>query len=163
GRELPWRLSTDVRDQTTRAILKLPATDHRTTTVVLRAWQPANLNSSWRLPTLRPDDVFWTAGAMHLMVSPGMELLSLVPNDCVQTGTKLANGDNGGAESLSFAEYSPSASLELTIGERKPTVSARVGTTLVVGEADITGRCVAQLNVSGGKVHALSGELPAGW
>lgn len=164
GRELSWRLASGGRMAPARALLDLPAlADGVATTVALRAWQVPVMDTAWQLPTLRPDDVFWAAGSVHISLSPLVELRSMETSDCVQTSVQLAGDDGDNPETISLAEYSPAASVAVLIGQRAPVAEARVGTTLVVGNADVTGRSVTRFDVAHGALHTLRGELPPGW
>ena len=164
GRELSWRLASDGPAATARALVELPEpVAGAATTVVLRAWQAVVMDTAWQLPNLRPDDVVWTAGSIHMSLAPGVELRSLATNDCLQTDVHLAADDGDSPETHSLVEYSPAANVDVVIGQRSPAAEARIGTTLVVGIADVTGRSVTQLDVARGSLHTLSGELPPGW
>lgn len=164
GRETTWRLAADERETGARAIIELPvpAAD-RARTVSLRAWQPLVKDSAWQLPKLRPDDVFWAAGTIRIVVDPLLELRSLETSGCIQSDVRLSTAGGKEAETISFTQFSPTSRVELLVDSREPQGLARVGTSLVVGNADVTGRSVTRLDVARGSLHRLTGELPAGW
>ncbi|MEX0643168.1 MAG: hypothetical protein WD468_10735 [Pirellulales bacterium] len=164
GREIAWRLESSGLGASVRAIVELPAAvPSAVTTVTLHAWQPPHLDSSWRLPKLRPDDVFWTAGSIHLSLAPLLELRSLQTIDCEQSDVHLPADGGDSSETISLIEYSAAAGVEVEVGHRQPAAKARIGTTLVVGNADVTGRSVTHVSVAHGSLHALSGELSPKW
>ncbi len=164
GRELPWRMAGTTQLGEAKAIVELPNNgDNRSVTVTLRAWQGLVLDKPWLLPKLRPDDAFWSSGTLALAVLPSLELTSLVPTDCLQTSAKLANSKSDQPETCSFTSYSPTANVELRISRRSPGVVARVGTIIQIGDPDISGKLVAQVEVDHGNVHMLSADLEPRW
>lgn len=163
GHDVTWRLASDGPAMMNRAIIELPSpASGGAVTVLLRGWQSPVTDAPWQLPKLRPEDVFWTAGSVRLSLAPHVKLRSIKTTDCVQTGVHLADA-NDSPEKISLSEYSPDATVEVEIGRSRPAVKSSTGTTLVVGNADVTGRSITRLEVTQGSLHKLSGELPTGW
>lgn len=163
GHELTWHVAGRPQDATTRAVVRLaqPASDGP---VVLRlsAWAPLVVDRPWTLPTMRIGGTYWTSGSSEVEVDPTLELRAVTPVDYVQTGVRQAAAD-GAAQSLTFAAYSPSAALTLIVGHRPVDAAARVGRTLQVGDPDVTGKLVSQLEVAHGSIFSLAADLAAGW
>lgn len=164
GKEIPFRVVTDDQSAAAHALVALPKLDApRPLTITVRAWHPLVLDRPWRLPTLRPDHVFWISGTIELSITRMLELRALAPRDCFQTGVSQASENATGPETDWFEAYSPAAQVEVTIAHRGPETTVRLGSILSLGEPDVSGRLVTQLHVARGSVHTLIGELAAGW
>ena len=83
------------------------------------------------------------AGSIRLSPAPLVELRSL-KIECVQTDVHLAADDRDGSEtvSLSRIRLPPPWKLRSANFGRRPS---QIGTTLVVGNADVTGRSITHL------------------
>ena len=164
GEKLSWRIVDGGDAAATRVLIELPKSrPQRGLTITLEAWHPLVTGTSWQLPSLRPQGVFWTSGNTELSVAPTLELARLVPSGCVQTGVRHDAPAGSGSATCSFAAYSPDARLELSLAARQPQFEVRIGTSLVFAEQDVSGRLAAQFDVTRGELHALSASVTSGW
>lgn len=164
GRELDWRVVRGASPVINTAIIDIPnAANLRSLQVILSAWQPLLLDLPWRLPTLQPDDVFWSSGNLQLSIASEFELLSLKPLDCAQSGVGQVGADATSPETYSLLSYAPTATLEVAIARRQPDATIRVGSSLALADPDVTGRLATEWSVARSSLHRLSGELARGW
>jgi hypothetical protein len=161
--ELRWRIVGDTTSESSSALIELPEAAHSgSLSLTLRAWQPLIPKRAWKLPQLRPDGFYWTAGKIELSIAPELELVELNPVDCVQTGVTLADESNG-PEMYWFTEYEASAGVELTIAHREPATEFRIMSSLALTDQDINGKLTTRCNVSRGQIHRLFGQVSPGW
>lgn len=163
GAELEWRVAAHER-QATAVFLSLPQTaGHGPRAVTLHTWQSLILDHPWKLPRVRPDNVFWTSGELEFSIAPLLALQQLTPTDCVQTGVSRRPDSQSGAETSWFTLYSPAAGLEVTITRREVQAVVQQMSSISVAESVVSGRFASQLKVSDGVVHGVTGEVSAGW
>lgn len=163
GTALTWEVAGDGSSRNVM-VLKIPdGAQRRSMRLALRAWQPIDLGESWILPVVRPTDMFWSFGNVLLTISPQLELRSLHSDDCRTSSVRSGARADDGVESWSFECYSPSAKVELVVGQRPDELNARIGTLLNVGESGITGRCESRLYVGQGNIHTLAAEVNSDW
>jgi hypothetical protein len=70
GVELPWHGVDGAKGEESRLVFRIPPTSRQgPLQIVVRASQLLVLDQPWRLPTLRPENVFWTSGDVKLETS----------------------------------------------------------------------------------------------
>jgi hypothetical protein len=164
GRETSWSVAKAERAAAVVAVVEIPAEPStRPLQVSVRAWQPLRLNAHWRLPKLRPNDVYWQSGTIELSIGPHLELLALSHLDCRQTGVELSEDQATEPDQMRLAMYSPEAELNVIIANRRPQATIRLGSSLELTDPDVSGRLVTEWEVTEGNLHKLSGELAPGW
>jgi hypothetical protein len=162
--EVPWHPVNGSQGSATRVRVDLPsASSQGETVVVLKAWDDSVLQQSWTLPTVQVENAFWSSGTSELKIDAGLELQDLASTGCTQTAVRQSDSSNENQSTLEFQSYLPTANLEVRVGPRLPTIRARIGTSLEVGGATVTGRMVSRLQVSGGSFTTMSAELQPGW
>jgi hypothetical protein len=164
GRDLSWRISRDNSSASGTLSIDIPEGGSlKPQELTISAWQPPVFDEPWRLPRLRAEGLAWGSGKFKLEVATGCELLRLSPTDCIQIGVNRINAAGNAPETHSFAAYSPSAGLEITLSQRKLEATIRAGSTLSFTDSEINGRLITQWNLARGATHRLTGALAPGW
>lgn len=170
GEPMNWRIAPAAdADETATATIELPANiARRPSEVELRAWGPLEMGQPQLLPRLTTRDALWTSGTIEVVVDDSLQVMSITPTDCLQTDQALGDAALAGAEAsgtqrLSFDCYSPQSSIELTLGQRPPAATVRIGSALKIGNPNSDARVVAEVQVERGSLHALTADVRAGW
>ena len=164
GRNLTWRIVRDPSSSTDTALIELPKTTaKKALQIALDAWQPLVLNLPWRLPRLRPEGVFWSAGHYELSIAADYELVRLEPTECIETGVNAISSGADSPERHSLTAYAPSAAVEISLSQRQPEATIRADSSLSLADPDLKGRLVTQWKLSHGATHQLVGAVAAGW
>jgi hypothetical protein len=161
---LAWHLAESAPGAPARTTIELPpsqATDDFT--VVIKAWDYSVMHQSWPLPTVQVTNAFWTAGSTALTVDDKFAIEDVVTDGCAQTSVRQDDQADGRSSILEFADFSPTASIELRLGSRPPSAHMRTATSLQVGGHTIDGRIAAQLHVDRGNLPTIYARLQPGW
>jgi hypothetical protein len=164
GRDVPWRVVHDDKTATDSAQIELPdAAPAKGFEVTVSAWHPLVVAEPWTLPKLTPQDLFWASGTLELSVPSQFELRALEASDCAQTGRNTAAQEVVGEEVHSFTSFSPTSQLKVVVSSRAPRPSVRLGSSLAMGDSDVSGRLVSNWRVANDSIHQISGEIAAAW
>jgi hypothetical protein len=164
GHAVNWRVDHGGSPSDAKATISLPAnSDTSVYQIELAAWQPLTVDRPWQLPLLHPESVFWSAGQLNVEVSRDLELRNVSTTDCAQQPVGASADDVTASQSLSFAAYSPSATLEVRISRHDPEAAIRMCSSLALADPDVTGKLATEWNVSQSSLYKFSGELSPGW
>jgi len=164
--KLPWQTIALPPSGDKRPVVRISLehlSEQQLANISIRSWHPLVLEKPWRLPKLRPKDVFWMSGQTALEVSEELVLRDLSNEGCVQIGAGKDEKDGRSPRRRHFADYAPDAALQVLLGERPVEAAIRVGSSLTMAEPDMSGRLVAQWESIQGTVHHISGEVAADW
>ncbi len=117
----------------------------------------------WELPKLRFLGIAWTEGTTRLLVSPDLELRSLLPRQAtLQHIVGVANPTREG-EVFRLQEWSPNASVEIEVGRPQPRLSLQTLTSLELGRGEAQVSLVAVLTSAQSKAYQVQAAISPGW
>ncbi len=162
GVELGWTELGEAGDGQTQIELELPSPLEGQDELEISAGAALSAGSSWRLPTVRLPELFWSDGQIEIIAHDPLVIEDASPVDSRQiSGEDVTDGGPG--EKLTLQAFGPSATAEVRATRAKLQISARTGTTWRIGEHDTTGRQIALFSARGGAVHLLTADVPPQW
>jgi hypothetical protein len=131
-------------------------------TVAISGAAAVTFDAPWTLPSVAPQGVFWTEGTSTLWVDPTLEIRSLTPRECsLLNVVGVGSGDAG--EVYRLQSWSPAASAELVVGDRRQSVRHRSGVTVEFAERELIASADAVLWSEGGRTFHLAAPLAEQW
>ena len=160
---LPWSISTDAVTGRTQVLLELAEPLQGTGRVLhLTAVAKIVTDRLWRLPDIRPEGMFWVEGTARLFVPDAFVLEQLRAVDCRQTKTEPLPAPRLG-EAIELQYFSPTAAPEIHITHRTAQLSMQTATTLQFTTDEVSGRLVADCEVSGPAMFLLQARVSPEW
>ncbi len=153
--------SEDARSQTVRMRFAERLTGVHPT-LQLFAVGPLHTGESWRLPTLRPQNVFWRQGTMSLVVPESLELRHLSVHNARQAGV-AAPQDGLAGEVTRFELFGVDAALEVNIARQGRKLVADVGTTMDLDPGAVTSQTLADVRCRFGERFVVEARVPNAW
>ncbi|MGA2799337.1 MAG: hypothetical protein ABSE63_17280, partial [Thermoguttaceae bacterium] len=160
---LPWTIEALSGDGGSRAVLTLPDPIKDGEQILrLGASAALTVDRPCRLPRMRPEGLFWQEGGITLIVPDPLVIERLTPVDCSQTAVgPLAEPRVG--ESLQFQNFSPEATIELTLARRAVGVRLATGTAVELGAGQMTARVTADLRSDDVGQNTLEADVANSW
>ena len=160
---LPWTIEPLSGDGGSRAVLSLPEPIKDAEQILrLGASATLTLDRPCRLPRMRPEGLFWQEGGITLIVPDPLLIERLTPVGCSQTAVgPLAEPRVG--ESLQFQNFSPDATIELTLARRAARVRLATGTAVELGAGQMTARVTADLRSDDAGQYTLEADVANSW
>jgi len=158
-----WSTTSNPGEQSTQVIVELPESSKATARVLhLGALCPLVLDRPWRLPRIRPQDMFWREGNATLLVPFPLRIEHIKEIDCRQSrlGPLPAPGEG---ESTEFQYYSPDSTVELVVSRRRTPVEVDYGASIELDTTEATGKLIARFKARKGEVFELEARLKRPW
>jgi|GEM_PF-5598731 len=157
-----WRL-LETPTKTTLVIVRPAASQPQLLTVRGLAKLPKETSTPWRLPQLRLQEVDWTEGTVSLIVSPRLELRSIVPYQAtLQHIVGIAENVRDG-EVFRLQEWEAAAAIEIAWGRPSARLSALTATTIELGRDEAEASVVTSLSNAGQEVYQIRAAVAEGW
>ncbi len=153
--------SEDGRSQTVRVRFAERLTGVHPT-LQLFAVGPLHTGESWRLPTLRPQNVFWRQGTMSLIVPESLELRHLSVHNARQAGV-AAPQDGLAGDVTRFELFGVDGALEVNIARQGRELVADVGTTIDLDPGAVTSQTLADVRCRFGERFVIEARVPNTW
>ncbi|NOY30016.1 MAG: hypothetical protein GXP28_07495 [Planctomycetes bacterium] len=141
--------------------------------VEIRCIAPMQFDQTWRLPRLRPQEVSWTEGTARLVVSPKLELRSIVPRQASLQQIEGLSRQQPAEEVVHVREWSEDARLEVVVGRRSLRLQVRSATTIDIDPQDSeksgtspnesTAQTIAELSCQGRPSYQIEAEVSPDW
>ncbi len=161
--DLSWTIEALPGHPGTRAILTLPEPIQDAQRILrLRALARLTLDRPCRLPRMRPEGLFWQEGSSTLIVPDPLVIERLLPINCSQRAVGPLDEPRIG-ETLQFQNYSPDATIELTLARRRPSVHLITGTAVEIGDAQMTARIGVNLSSDDPARFMLEADVSKSW
>ncbi len=173
NRNLAWTGSSAGADEPSRVALELPEPLAGYDCVLtLDAVAPIPLGQPWRLPAVRPMDMFWQKGSVRLRVPKTLAIkrLSVIREDA--KGTRLPSGrqisrepsaEENGGESIDLQLFHPEAVVEVVVDRPADRVELRCGTSLDWQEDRVQAKTVAELRAAHGERFLVTATVQPAW
>jgi len=161
---LSWTVVSPPESPATQLTLAPPATARNNGggTLKLRALAPLVIDRPWRLPRVRLAEALWQEGRTTLLVPVPLQIESVVPSGCRQTGTGPLTAPLVG-ESVEFQCFARDAALEVLLRRHRTPARIAVGTAVELGEAKMTAEVRADLRLAEGSQFTLRADLNGQW
>jgi len=160
---VPWSVVSAGDGQGTTVVVTLPEPIQDSGRVLrLGAIAPLLLDRPWRLPRIRPEQVFWQEGGATLSVPAPLTLKQLSPLGGRQSGTEPLSAPRVG-ESAQFQYYNVDATVEVVLGQRSAVVHVVSGTAVVLGRRETSARVVADFRAAEAAQYVLEADLSSQW
>ncbi|MEM8943827.1 MAG: hypothetical protein AAGD11_01485 [Planctomycetota bacterium] len=119
--------------------------------------------TTWELPTLRFNDLQWKEGTTTLIVSPEVELQSLVPRN--STLQQIVGIDNlvPTSEVYRLLNWDDEATVEVVVARPQPRWTADTLTKYSVGRSKPQTTVTAVLSSARGEIHQIQALIHPGW
>jgi hypothetical protein len=162
--QLPWSpLASAGEGKTSGVVLEFPEAIQGVGRVVrLKLLAPLQLGSRWRLPSVRPDGVFWQEGSATLLVAAPLVVEQLTPLRSRQVRVAPLRAPWPG-ESMELQYFAPDAGVELLVNRPQAPLRLDCGTAVELSGGGTTARTVADFSVAEGEIFQLEGELARQW
>ena len=146
------------------ATLLIPRPESRQPQLVeIRCLAKSLTETRWELPKLQFDEVAWTEGTTSLLVSPELELRSLLPRQAtLQHIVGVSNVAREG-EVFRLQEWSQEAAVEIEVGRPQPRLTAQTLTTIELGRDVAPAKIAMDFSNSGGDVYQFHAAVAEGW
>ncbi|MHB8952804.1 MAG: hypothetical protein ACYC4U_07465 [Pirellulaceae bacterium] len=131
-------------------------------TLQLFAVGPLQTGGMWRLPTLRPQDVFWRQGTMSLIVPESLELQHLSVHNARQAAV-AAPQDGLAGEITRFELFAADGALEVSVARQGRDIVAEMGTTIDIDPGTITSQTLVDLRSRFGQRFVIEARVPNAW
>ena len=149
-----------------RAVLiPLPSSGDATgppVTVIISGASSVEFDVPWKLPSVAAPDFFWTEGTSTLWVDPALEVRSLVPRECSLLNV-VGVGSGVAGEVYRLQAWSPDASAEFIVGDRRESLRHRIGVVAEFADREIVARARAVVWAGGGRAFHLAAPLADDW
>lgn len=145
--------------------IPLPSTGDATNapvTVVVSGASSVTFDAAWKLPSVAAPDCFWTEGTSTLWVEPSLEVRSLAPRECSLLNV-VGVGSGVAGEVYRLQAWSPDASAELIVGDRRESLRHRIGVVAEFADREIVARARAVVWADGGRAFHLAVPLASDW
>ncbi len=160
GKAVRWHLSESEKNV---LVLPLPSQSSPWREITLRGAAPLETDKLWRLPALRPLDVFWTSGTTSLFVSPELRLQSLHPQKASLQHIVGITEKEGAGEAYRLQPWSEVASLTVVVGRQHRRIASRLVHLLDLGLNETTGQTVALLSTTGKPTFQIEADVARHW
>ena len=131
-------------------------------TLQLLAVGPLHTGESWRLPTLRPQNVFWRQGTMSLIVPESLELRHLSVHNARQAARGCSARRSAG-DVTRFELFGVDGALEVNVARQGREIVADVGTTIDLDPGAITSQTLADVRCRFGERFVIEAQVPNTW
>ena len=121
------------------------------------------LDRVWRLPTIRPRDVFWTEGSTSVYLSPELELKSMQLDQGDLKHIVGIMGEDAVGEAYRIQQWSADASVDVLVSYDTPRLGVRGVTTIELGKKEATARTSTHIICKGNTTFAIDAELNREW
>ncbi|QGJ71556.1 Hypothetical protein PBC10988_32630 [Planctomycetales bacterium 10988] len=153
----------------TRVLLQLPEPISGGSHLIsLKALAPLQLDQPWRLPRIRPADLFWREGQSTLRVPAPLVLEQVKPVEiqgqlsCRQIEASPLPSPNEG-ESIVMQHYTSEAAVEVIISRLPRRLAMEGGISLLWKPDIVQGKAVLDLSLDEGKRFELTLDCPRVW
>lgn len=158
-----WRRDPD---DAAALLIPLPSQDEPAVdalaTIAISGAASISLDAPWKLPSVTAQGLFWTEGTSTLWVDPTLEIRSLAPRECsLLNVVGVGNGDSG--EVYRLQAWSPAASAELIVGDRRESLSRRSAIIAEFVDREIIALAHAEIRAAGGRVFHIAAPLADDW
>jgi len=147
----------------TRVVIELPEAVRGSGKVLgLGAVTMPVLGNRWRLPTMRPQGVFWQEGTTTLVVPSPLTLDALT----VQGGRQTQTGPLPPPQSGQIAEFqcfSPNASIDVRLARPESPLEFDCGTALELSGVDMAAEATARFRVAEGERFSIEADVSRLW
>src|SRR5690606_13526833 len=131
-------------------------------TVAVSGAASVPLDAPWKLPSVAAPGLFWTEGTSTLWVDPALEIRSLVPRECSLLNV-VGIGSGVAGEVYRLQAWSPDASAELIVGDRREWLRHRTGVVAEFADREIAARARAVVWANGGRAFRIAAPLANDW
>ena len=160
---VPWLRQPGPNGRSSTLVLNLPEPATGTGRVLrLRALGPLVMDRSWRLPSIRPQKMFWQEGSMIMLVPDSLSVNQIETLGCRQSETGPLSAPRSG-QSVQFQCFTPDAGIEIVLGSRRATPRVTSVTEVELGGSGMTGRVAADFSTADGSCFLLSADLDRRW
>jgi len=160
---VPWSVVSPGDGQETTVVLTLPEPIQDSGRVLrLGAIAPLLLDRPWRLPRIRPQQVFWQEGDATLSVPVPLVLKQLSPLGSRQSKIEPLAAPRVG-ESAQFQYYDVDATVEVLLAQRSAVAHVLSGTAVVLGRRETSARVVADFHGAEAPQYLLEADLSSQW
>jgi len=139
----------------------------------IRCLAQLQFDQAWQLPVIRPREVAWTEGEIRLVISPKLELRSIVPR---QASIRLVEGlsqQQASEEVYHVQEWSDHAQLEVLVGRRTSHLRIQTLTAIDIDPQDSengsatlnesTAQTIAEISCAGRPSYQIEAEVFPDW
>ena len=131
-------------------------------TVAISGAASVAFDAPWKLPGVTAQDLFWTEGTSTLWIDPALEIRSLVPRECSLLNV-VGVGSGVAGEVYRLQAWSPDASAELIVGDRRESLRHRTGVVAEFADREIVARARAVVWAEGGRAFHIAAPLADDW
>jgi len=139
----------------------------------IRCLAELQFDQAWQLPVIRPREVAWTEGEIRLVVSPKLELRSIVPTQASIQFVEGLSQQQASEEVYRLQEWSDAAQLEILVGRRSSHLRIRTLTAIDVDPQDSengiaipnesTAQTITEISCEGRPSYQIEAEVSADW
>ncbi|WP_428308205.1 hypothetical protein [Lacipirellula sp.] len=130
--------------------------------VAIRAAAAATFESSWQLPNIVAEQVFWTEGTTTLWIDPALELRAIAPRECSLLNV-VGVGSGAAGEVYRLQSWSSAAVAEVVIGDHRESEHCRSAITAEFSDREIVARCRAVFWAEAGRTFHVVAPLAVDW
>lgn len=131
-------------------------------TVAVSGAASVTFDAPWKLPSVSAPTLFWIEGTSTLWVDPALEVRSLVPRECSLLNV-VGIGSGVAGEVYRLQAWSPDASAELIVGDRRESLRHRTGVVAEFADREIAARARAVVWADGGRAFRIAAPLANDW
>lgn len=128
----------------------------------LSALAPVVMGTPWKLPTIRPEGVWWQEGRATLLLPASMSLQQLETFGCRVSGASRRPGPSLG-ESIDLQCYQPDHAMTMVLAETSELVQVETGTAIRLSGGETVGSVVAALRATARATFSLDSEISPQW
>lgn len=164
GRDVPWKaVGTAEAGHATRVVLELPEPIQGMGRVLrLGAVGPSVIGNRWRLPTLRPEGLFWQEGTTTLIVPAPLTLEQLAVTGGRQTQAAPLPAPRSG-QVAEFQMFAPDASIDVVLARPDSPLTFDCGTALELSGVDMAAEVKARFRIAEGERFQIDADVSRHW
>ena len=128
----------------------------------LKSAAPLQLSKPWRLPGVRPVDLFWQEGTATVLVASPLSLDRRTVVGGRQTQSAPLPAPQSG-ESAEFQCYGPEAAIEIALTRPEPRMEADCGSSLELSRVDMAAEVTGAFRVAEGERFQIEANVAPRW
>ncbi len=159
-----WSVMAPTPDsRSLRVVLEFPEPIQGTGRVLsLGTVAPLRTDARWKLPSIRPEGLFWQEGAATLAVARPLLLEQLLVHRGRQFRLESLLPPNQG-ERTEIQLFSPEAELEVLLARAQSPLLVDSATSIELTGGQMTGRVGANFHLADGERYQLQADIGRGW
>jgi len=168
GMPIPWNEDKSADASATpadrkRIVLTLPEPLQNTRrTIRLRTAAPISTNTSWQLPRIQPQNLFWREGRVDLRISLPLTVSQIETVGCRQLSRSPLPSPREG-ESIELQQFSADGTVSLTLSPRRMSLQAAEGTTLSLSEGEMRATISVDYQSENEELFSLDANVTPSW